>query len=140
MSHAIGRAPIAIAVEFELLAPEDAVEQLDVIAGKYWIDGLRIFNLWRFGLTPRARALAAIARDWLALGGTHGAQHALALADAAFAAYLDLNNSLPGRIVSDDRHEVARHCLLRPKASVSHEQHVVVHLLGIPLMAIAFRS
>ncbi len=37
MSQAIRRAPVAIAVEFELRAPEDAVEQLDVIAGKHGI-------------------------------------------------------------------------------------------------------
>jgi hypothetical protein len=147
MSQAISRAPVTVAVKLELCPPEDAVEQLDVIAWKYRIGRLRIFHLRRFGPIPCARAPAAIARNWhsavaQALVGTHGARHALAVADTTFADF-DLKNSLAGRIVRDDRHiavlKVAGHCLVRPQASVGHEQDIVVHLFGIPLMALTLQ-
>jgi hypothetical protein len=47
---------------------------------------------------------------------------------------------LIGRGVSDDLHVAVfePHCLIGPKASVCHEQHEVVELLALPLIAIIF--
>jgi len=55
------RLAVAIAVKLELRAREHAVEQFDVITGKRWVRGLRIFRLRRFGLTPGTGSLPAIA-------------------------------------------------------------------------------
>jgi hypothetical protein len=75
-----------------------------------------------------------------ALVGPHGARHALAIADAALAAHLDLKDALTGRLVFHDRDvavlKIVRHGLVGPKTRVGHEQHVIVNLLRVPRMAV----
>src|SRR5712692_1001096 len=60
----------------------------------------------------------------------HGAAHALAVADAALAAHLDLKNRLPARVVFNDFHvpELKAPRFIRTKAGVGCEQNVVVKL------------
>ena len=67
----------------------------------------------------------------------HGAGHALAVADAALAAHLDLKDRLTGRVVLDDRHvaELKAAGFIGPQAGVGHEQHVIVKLFALPFVA-----
>src|SRR6266849_1678335 len=60
----------------------------------------------------------------------HGAAHALAVADTALAAHLDLKDGLPARVVFNDCHvpELKAPCFIRPKAGVGREHDVVVKL------------
>ena len=55
----------------------------------------------------------------------------------------DFQKALARRMVFDDGHiamlKVVWHRLVGSQASVSHEQHVVVHLLGVPLIEFTFQ-
>ncbi|MCZ7656253.1 MAG: hypothetical protein M5R42_21315 [Rhodocyclaceae bacterium] len=64
----------------------------------------------------------------------HGSGHALAEADAALAAHLDLENALVRIPVLHDRDIAMLKVLglVGAKSGVRHEQHVVVHLLRVP--------
>ena len=61
----------------------------------------------------------------------HGAGHALAVADAALAAHLDLQDRFSAGIVLDDGHvpELQARRFIRPQAGIGHEQDEVMKLL-----------
>lgn len=69
------------------------------------------------------------------------ARRALAVTDAALAADLDLQNFLPRSVIDDDFHVAMLQVfgLVGTKPRISHEQHVVVHLLSIPAIVIMER-
>ena len=46
MAKAVGGAPVPVAVKLEFCSGENPVEQLDVVAGKNVLGGLRQFPLW----------------------------------------------------------------------------------------------
>ena len=65
----------------------------------------------------------------------HGAAHALAVADAALAAHLDLKDRLAAPLVLDDCHvpELKAPRFIGPQAGVGREQNVIVKLFAIPI-------
>ncbi len=135
---AVGRAPVFIAVEFELLLSKHIDEQLDVRAGEDRIGRFGPFRIGRLAVTgiavPIHYRLGAIAEPFV---GTDSAGHAHAVADTALAANLDLQDFVAAPIVRYDLHVAVLKIsgLVRPHAGIGHEQHIVVKLLGMPLVA-----
>ena len=146
MSQAVSRAWLSVAIEFKFCPREKIVEEFDVIAWEQAIHGLRPFLLRR-----RWRRFAAFLMAKLpfapgfrfggfgaaekALIDSHGSGHAFAMTDATLAAHFDLENLLPFRVVSGNRHVAVLEIesFIRPQASVRHEQYEVIDLFGIPL-------
>jgi hypothetical protein len=101
-----------------------------------------------FGPLPSVRASARVS---LARGGAesglqsleraHGAAHALAIADTALAAHLDLKDRLTAGLVFTDCHipELKPPGFIRTEARVCREQHVIVKLFGFPFVPLLLR-
>src|ERR1019366_10045242 len=71
------------------------------------------------------------------LKGAHSAGRALAVADTALAAHLDLKDRLTARVVFYNCHipKLKAPRFIRPQARVGREQHVVVKLFRFPFEA-----
>ena len=97
-----------------------------------------LIGVWSLPVLLRALVRARRAEPGLqSLERAHGAGHALAVADAALAAHLDLKDRLAARVVFDDGHvpELKAPRFVGPQAGVGREQHVVVKLFGFPFVA-----
>src|ERR1019366_5877398 len=122
--QAVGRAGLSLAVFLEAFFVQDGVEELPV--------GLRKNQIGRLRLVPLDQSLERL----------YGPAGALAIADAAFAADLDLKDGFMAAGVIDDLHiticKAAR--LVRPKAGIGHEQDIVVKLSRFPFVAGILRT
>src|ERR1039457_5663528 len=122
--QAVGRAGLSFTVFLEAFFVQDGVEELTV--------GLRKNQIGRLRLVPLDQPLER----------PDGSAGALAIADAAFAADLDLKDGFVAALIIDDLHgavfKVVR--CVRTQAGVGHEQDIVVKLFGFPFVAGIFRS
>src|SRR5665213_2515383 len=122
--QAVGRAGLSFTVFLESFFVQDGVEELPV--------RLRKNRICRLRLVPLDQPLKRL----------YGPTGALAIADAAFAAHLDLKDGFMAALVLDDLHiaifKLVR--LVRPQAGIRHEQDVVVKLFRFPFVAGIFRS
>ena len=140
----------AIAVELQIRARQDAVEEFVVIAREDGIHRLGDIGQDRsrrailYPLAPTTLALpAAIRLCWFgaiaqALVGPNSTRHALAKPNASFATHFYFKNGLTRGIVLDDRYVTVLQVfgLIGPEAGIGEEQDVVVNLLGIPLVVV----
>src|SRR5271157_1520928 len=110
--QAVGRAGLFFTVFLEAFFVEDGVEELPV--------GLRKNRIGRLRLVPLDQPLKRL----------YGPAGALAIADAAFAADLDLKDGFVAALILNDLYiaifKVVR--LVRPQAGIGHEQDIVVKL------------
>src|ERR1039458_4752347 len=122
--QAVGRAGLSFTVFLEVFFVQDCVEELPV--------GLRKNRIGRLRLVPLDQPLKRL----------YGSAGALAIADAAFAANLDLKDGFMAALILDDLHiaifKLVR--LVRPQAGIGHEQDIVVKLFRFPFVAGIFRS
>src|ERR1035441_6830720 len=122
--QAVGRAGLSFTVFLETFFVQDGVEELPV--------GLRKNRIGRLRLVPLDQPLER----------PDGPAGALAIADAAFAADLDLKDGFMAAGVIDDLHiaifKAAR--LVRSEAGIGHEQDIVVKLFRFPFVAVIFRT
>lgn len=109
------------------------------------IHGPRIFRRgrWRrgqygFPAPRRAALLHRLGSAKQALVGPHSAWRALAIADAALASYLNLQDFFARRIVLDDGDIAVLEVfgLIRSQAGIGQEQHKIMYLLGIPFVVV----
>jgi hypothetical protein len=114
---------LALAIFLEAFFFQDRVEQFPV--------GFRKNSVGRRRVVPFDKPLER----------PDSPAHALAIAGATFAAHLDLKDRLLDRLILDNLHvaifEAVR--LVRPQARIGHEQHVVVKLFRLPIVAGIFR-
>ena len=110
--QAVGRAGLSLTIFLEAFFVQDGVEELPV--------GLRKNQIGRLRLVPLDQPLE----------GLYGPAGTLAIADAAFAANLNLKDGFLTSLILDDLHiaifKVVR--LVGPQAGIGHEQDVVVKL------------
>jgi hypothetical protein len=104
---------LSFTVLLQTFLVQDRVEELPV--------GLRKNQIGRLGLVPLDQPLE---RPYCPAG-------AFAIADAAFAADLDLKDGFIARVVVHDLHIAILKavCLVRSQAGISHEQDKIVKLL-----------
>ena len=121
--QAIGRAGLSLTIFLEAFFVQDGVEELPVGLWKYDIGRLRLVPLDQ----PLERP--------------YGPAGALSIADAAFAADLDLKDSFIAGIILDDLHVAIFKAvrLVQAQAGVRHEQDIVVQLFRFPFVAGVFR-
>ena len=97
-----------------------------------------------FGLRSRLSVVLTVraCASLQALERQDGVRHALAVADAAFAAHFDFEDASRS-VLRRSTMVTSRNCkpcgLVGPQAGVGHEQHVVVQLLARPLPALLGR-
>ena len=67
-----------------------------------------------------------------------GTRHVLAESDTLFATYFNFKNDFPCGFVLNNLHVTVLQVLglIGPEAGIGQKQHVIVHLLGIPLEVI----
>ncbi len=120
--QAVGGAAIAFAVKLEVKVGKNVVEHAALA-------------FVREQLVSRTGRIAVPFPGFETAEGQDGTGHALAVAGAAFAADLYLKNGLAAVAVFHDFY-VAKFKpvgLVGTQAGVTHEQHVVVHLLAFPI-------
>ena len=152
MPQAVSCSRFAVPVEFQLRPVEKVIEQLDVIAGENQVGRLsaipeRVAAAAFAAFLVAALPLAArLAPDRFGTGkntpvNAHRTGHALAMANAAFAAHLDFKDFLSCTVIFRDGHiavfKIER--FIGAQAGVRHEKHKVVHLFSVPFIVIVER-
>jgi len=151
MPKAIHGPRMAIPVELQPGLIENFIKEFEIAARE---DDIGCLWQLRCGLGLRLPFRKFFLRSWFTalrrpfraieqtLKRLHGARHAFAKANAAFAADINLQNQFAGGVIFDHRHiaKLEIFCLIRPQSRVRLEENEVVKLLGIPAILGAARA
>src|SRR6266849_4711486 len=143
--EAVGRSGSAFTVQSEVLLVEDRLEKLalpfrkDEVRGKRKAQflGAVLGGFWSVPVLGCGVHVYATESGLQSLERAYGAAHALAVADTAFAAHLDLKDRLSARVVFNDCDvpELKAPRFIGPKAGVGCEKNIVVKLFRFPCVA-----
>jgi hypothetical protein len=139
--QAVSPARSAIAVNAEIFLVQNRLEKFALPFRKNEVCRFRQAQFLGFGccgvgsiLVARFLCTRRTEPGFQPFERTHGAMHALAVADASLAPYLDLKDRSLASVVFDNCHvpklEAPR--LIGPEACIGGEQHTVVKLLAFP--------